>query len=294
MVKIVELGAGMDEQRKSSSRIVDHLIQRAGIIPSVGLDIQKELVTEGKNLDDTAAGIELLGGLYHLRQHHREQLATIRRDLQEASRICDEESTRQLQDLKSEFVRNIPEVERQQEALKTSMAQMHDAEMKTLRERLHAIEAQQRVTLAEKQQELHDMKSLLRLMREQLAIHDARWEAVFASTKHEAEELDTELQMGRIQSEVDGVRKKKHDLDLPTVRTQKHIYRKKNIESEQSVADLKRQVMQLERQLNMVSETKNAVKGGVNVDIVNSATTAATTVLLSACESTRLRGIDII
>jgi hypothetical protein len=60
--------------------------------PKTELRIQRELVTDGRMLDDTAAGKEALGTLYDVRLELRTQLESTRRDIEEVIRSRDAES----------------------------------------------------------------------------------------------------------------------------------------------------------------------------------------------------------
>ncbi|KAF2807131.1 uncharacterized protein BDZ99DRAFT_353274, partial [Mytilinidion resinicola] len=132
LFRIAEHETGAEEQRHSSLRVVSHLLQRTRTVAVIDLRIQRELVVDGKTLDATAAGREALGNLYHLRRQLARQVEIARHDMQDALKVRDIESARQLQAIETECTRKISKSQKQQQKLKTSLMEIHDKEVDKL------------------------------------------------------------------------------------------------------------------------------------------------------------------
>jgi hypothetical protein len=233
LFRIDEYGLGTEEQKHSSLKMVSKLLQDVGISPKLELKIQRELVNEHKLLDATAAGQEALGDLYHIRLKLTDQLESTRRDIEESLRARDTESMRQLQAVEADFANKLALAGKQQAELKTSLKEMHDKELQRLSARLNDMGKAQRRQLRSKQKELEDMEESLRLMREQSAIDEARWE--------------------------------KQRLDAAQLQKKRHAKRDADRDAAQSARVLKQQVD--EEEVNMAAVVK--AKGMVRHNIVN-------------------------
>lgn len=228
--RIAEHGTGADDQRQSALQIVSYLIRTKKSWLGVELEIQRELVLEAKTLTETLAGKEALGDLYHLQCQLARQLQDAQKDMREALESRDVEHARQVRALQEECQRKMTETRAQEGKLRTSLLDMHDAEVENLQCKLHGMELQHRAVLVKKRQELEDMEESLRHVREQSAVDAARW--------------------------------RKQCLDIAALQKQRaneNLHR----ECEQSLATMTQKVAQQEAQLRTVVKAKDAVQTNV-------------------------------
>ena len=81
--------------RASALRIIDHLLSRKG---HMVLDIQRQMVDQGRSLDDTSAGQTLQRELVEQRRLHEAELHRIREGLDEAIRSGNQKLTKTMQE----------------------------------------------------------------------------------------------------------------------------------------------------------------------------------------------------
>ena len=225
--RIAEYGTGADEQRQSGLCIISHLIQAKRLL-GIELEIQRELVLEGKTLNETSAGREALGDLYHLQRQLARQVQDAQKNMREALACQDVEQMQHFRALEEDCKRKVQESQAQQEKLKKSLLDMHDAEVENLQSRLDGMEFQYRAVLVEKRQELEDMEESLRHVREQSAVDAARW--------------------------------RKQYLDMAAVQKKRQADENLNQEYEQSLATMTDEVAQQEAQLRTVVKAKEAAQ----------------------------------
>ena len=77
----------------------------------LALQIQKELVDEGRDITETAAGEELNRELNKLAEQHREQLHTLQKEMEAAMNAKDEETKEELGKVRAELIKNIQKIE---------------------------------------------------------------------------------------------------------------------------------------------------------------------------------------
>lgn len=235
--RIAQDVTGMEEAKKSYLRMISDILKRTTSVPHIELRIQLEMVKEGRKLDDTSAGQEALGEIYLMRHQLNGQIERTRKDMQDALRAQDLESTRQLQALEVGFATQISAMEKQQSALEVSFMDMHTKAVEKLAKKLNDMDKEQRRKLHQKQQELKDMEESLKLMREQAAIDEARWK----KQKLEAAEL-----------------KKKQRANLEM-----------NHDCEQNVKKVRKQTAQTQKDLDVVKEARDSMRRSVAGQMVN-------------------------
>lgn len=254
--RIAEHGTGIDEQKYSALHVVSHLLERTKILPTIELQIQRDLVLKGKTLDATAAGKEALGDLYHLQRQLARQLQNAHQDMQEALNDHDAKHAQQLEAIEKDCERKIRESKKEQAKLKISLTEMHDEEVERLQTKLDDMESKQCAVLARKRKELEDMEDSLKHMREQSAIDAARWE--------------------------------KKCLDIATLKKKRRANEKLNRECEESVAAIRHEVAQEETQLQSIGQAKGAMRQNVVNGVANGATAGMTTAFATAGKMTYL------
>jgi hypothetical protein len=248
--RVAEHGTGVGEQQQSALEIVSYLVQQTGILPTLTLNIQRELILEGKTLDATSAGQEALGDLYHLKLQLAKQLQNAHQDMQKAMTDRDAEHVQQLRVFERDCSQKMTKAQEEQEKIKTSLMDMHDEEVERLQKRLDNMEVAQREELQRKRQELEDMEASLKRMREQSAIDAARWE--------------------------------RQRLDIATIRRKQRKNEELNRECERQVVETRENVAQEEAQLQSIGQAKSIMRQNIANGAANGATTAITTVIATA------------
>jgi hypothetical protein len=247
LFRCAEHGAGANEQKLSALNMIATLLKQIELSPKIELDIQRELVNDGRTLDNTHAGREALGDLYDMRLQLSNQLKSTHRDMQEALRARDVASAQQLQAVEADFVEKLNKTEAQQAELKTSLMEMHDREVQKLLKRLDAVDAQQRRKLRTKQKELEDMEESLKLMREQSAIDEARW--------------------------------KRQRIDDAELKKKQRARLIADHDAEQSVLALRKDVIQENKDLEAVGKAKGVVRNNIVNGVSNGVAAAGATAL---------------
>lgn len=107
---VVDKGAQMlrhDNTSQSAHAILRRLISNS----PQALRIQRELVDEGKDITQTAAGEELDRELAELARKHAEQLAEIQQDMEEALAMKDMQTKKELDQVRQELLQNMEKIE---------------------------------------------------------------------------------------------------------------------------------------------------------------------------------------
>lgn len=149
---VLDKGALMlrhDATTGSAHAILRHLVDNR---PQV-LRIQRELVDEGKDITQTAAGEELNRELAIMQQKHMEQLAEIQQEMEEALAARDLESKEELEKVRKDLLRNVEKIENDRERLSKEFADEKaraDAKVKEIQDALEV----ERKAQAERQKEI--------------------------------------------------------------------------------------------------------------------------------------------
>ena len=130
------------------------------VVPII-LQIQRELVNEGKKLSETSAGTIVAKELLAAQESAENEIRQAQDDLNEALRQRDQASVSELESLRQHYDRKLADATNAQQQLTSSLTEMHELEMKHLVQRLDAMEEQWKSGLREKQKELTDLESSL-------------------------------------------------------------------------------------------------------------------------------------
>ena len=117
------------------------------------LAIQRELVDEGKDITETAAGVELDKELAAMRKKHMEELSEIQRDMEEALLLKDEETKKELEAVRADLLKNMEKIESDRDRLSQEFAQEKaraDERVRKIQEDLDA----EKAAREERQQEI--------------------------------------------------------------------------------------------------------------------------------------------
>ncbi|KAG4431674.1 hypothetical protein IFR05_012840 [Cadophora sp. M221] len=126
-----------DRGEESGQEILDYLVSRAR---KVTLDIQHEMVDQGKNLSETSAGQEVQAEIEKIKEAHRKEMQEIREDMEEAIRSKDTERQEELRQYRATVDKQMREAQQQakqlevsREQLRQQMKEEHSREMANLR-----------------------------------------------------------------------------------------------------------------------------------------------------------------
>jgi chromosome segregation ATPase len=152
---VLERGAQMlrhDNTLGSAQAILRHLVDNR---PQV-LAIQKELVDEGKDITQTAAGVELDRELARLREQHLAELAEIQTEMEAALAAKDVETRRELEDVRADLLRNVQKIEDDRDRISREFAEERaraDARVRSIQDALEA----EKDARAERQREIEKL-----------------------------------------------------------------------------------------------------------------------------------------
>ncbi|EKM58587.1 uncharacterized protein PHACADRAFT_253046 [Phanerochaete carnosa HHB-10118-sp] len=154
---VLQGGASMlrhDGTVAGAQAILAHL---AGNRPRV-LRIQRELVDEGKDITETAAGVELDRELAAMRKKHIEQLAEIQQEMEQALAEKDELTRKELEQVRGELLQNIEKIESDRDRLSKEYAQEKAKADERVRQIQEDLEAE-KAAREERQQEIARLAS---------------------------------------------------------------------------------------------------------------------------------------
>ena len=97
------------------------------------LDIQKEL-GDGVRLDDTGAGRQLNEEIHKIQEKHKQELADLEKEKQDALRRRDAESVEQIEELQRENAQKLEQMAQDRESIKVDMARILEEREQQLRE----------------------------------------------------------------------------------------------------------------------------------------------------------------
>lgn len=114
---LLDKGAAMMRhtgERDSALALIDALINKTPVV----LDIQHELVDEGKALIDTAAGSELNKELLDLQRRYESDLSEVRKEMEIAMRENDQRNKAELDEIRHKLDNQLADVKRNQSSLR--------------------------------------------------------------------------------------------------------------------------------------------------------------------------------
>lgn len=157
------------EETASAQRIVAYLIRQSDTHAPEVLQLQREMVGQGKTIGETAAGIAVTGDLYKVRQAHERQLRELEAEMKNRLAMSDTAHAAAVQELKADVEGKLRKAEEDKQALEKSMQDMHEDEERAWKEKLRVIDRQFRKLLAAKEDELRDMEASLSELRKDRA-----------------------------------------------------------------------------------------------------------------------------
>ncbi|PSR78109.1 hypothetical protein PHLCEN_2v7573 [Hermanssonia centrifuga] len=171
--QVLEKGAEMirhDNTLESAQAILWHLVNKR---PRV-LRIQRELVDEGKDITQTAAGEELDRELAALAKKHMEQLAEVQKEMEEALATKDMETKKELEEVRNDLMKNMEKIENDRDRLSREYAEEKkraDAKMKEIETALEAEKesrAQRQIEIKRLTREMQENQRATTAQREEM------------------------------------------------------------------------------------------------------------------------------
>lgn len=157
-----------DNNRDSAMRLLKEIVKNK----KMAMSIQKEMVTDGKSLDQTQAGMEVESELRRQRDRFKKDLEEVREMMREALEARDRESANALQEHKAETERKIERIKEEREKLKVTLEAMHadrfaefEKEQKQQREELRRLDYRHKEELQRQEERYKEMNR--RSLREQ-------------------------------------------------------------------------------------------------------------------------------
>ncbi|KAF9770458.1 hypothetical protein IL306_012006 [Fusarium sp. DS 682] len=155
----------------SAKRIVAHIIGRLRTYVPEVLQLQREIIDQHKTLGETTAGIAANVDLHKARRSHECQVRELKMEMKGQLAKRDAAHAAELGELAAHLERELRRNEDDTKALKKTMEDMHAEKVieKCLREKMKDLDKQFRHLLADKEQELLDMKESLREISDDVA-----------------------------------------------------------------------------------------------------------------------------
>lgn len=132
-----------DGQRESAIRVIEHILQRSQGREAIPLAIQRELVDQGVELNDTTAGQCLGAELRTQREKFEREIRIMEKEKEELLREKDEESARELEKLQQEHLQKLASRESSSAALRTNLEALQADMMQKLRALEQEVERKQ-------------------------------------------------------------------------------------------------------------------------------------------------------
>jgi hypothetical protein len=181
----------------SAKQIVAHLVRQSDMHTLDVLQLQRELVDQGKKLGETTAGIAVAGDLYKLGRAHEHHLRELETEMKSNLAKTDAAHAAALRELKAEVEEKLQKAEEDKEALKKSMDTMHDEEQRLWKNKIRKLDRLFRKQLKAKEQQLLDMEESLVEVRKDMArqAQTARQKELDALQNAEHEEIISAFQV---------------------------------------------------------------------------------------------------
>ncbi|KAI8953268.1 hypothetical protein F4801DRAFT_538048 [Xylaria longipes] len=153
----------------SARRIVSYLVEQSEMHAPNVLQLQREIVDEGKTLDETAAGIAAAGELYKERKAHEQHLKKLRADMSQHLDESNVAYTAQLRELEADAEQKLKKADGNRHTLKQRMEDWHENELKALGGKIEEIDRLFCEDISVREEELREIEESLSEMRKDLA-----------------------------------------------------------------------------------------------------------------------------
>jgi GTP-binding protein EngB required for normal cell division len=179
--------------RESALHLIDSLVGGTASRPKIVLDIQKQMVDEGKDLADTGAGQAVDDAISKERQRFAKEIAESQADIREALASRDRETASILEQHQKEMNERVQKLDKEHAALQVSLERLQEerfAKMKKALEEAERVSAEARELMEEQKRE---QKLKQKALEDQIKAKDD------AAAKHKQEMADLQAKVEAMQ-----------------------------------------------------------------------------------------------
>lgn len=170
IVRHVEDGTGTAiDKARSARRIVSSLLRRGQMEEPMVLPLRRELVDEGKTLEETLAGQSIRHDICKAQEQHALDMQVLRNELAVELRQRSSQAVEDLRRLQEDLASTMASADSEMRDLRCAMKEMHEREQQVVTDRIAKIDMRFRQKLATKSQELADLEDSVRLLQEDAA-----------------------------------------------------------------------------------------------------------------------------
>lgn len=170
MVRHVEDGTDTAvDKARSARRIVSSLLKRGEVERPMVLRLQRELVNEGKTLEETLAGQSICHDIREAQEHHALNMQELGNRLAVELRRRNSGAVEDLRRRQEDLASIMASADSEMRDLRCALKEMHEREHQAVTDRIGKIDMRFRQKLATKSQELADLEDSVRLLQEDAA-----------------------------------------------------------------------------------------------------------------------------
>ncbi|KAI0458957.1 hypothetical protein F5B21DRAFT_511764 [Xylaria acuta] len=164
-----EGGRDFAREATSARHIVAYLVGQSEMHAPIVLQLQREIVDQGKTLGETTAGIAAASELYKERKAHEQHLKNLRADMSQHLDESNAAYTAQLRELEEDTKKRLKKADNDGHMLKQRMEDWHENELNSLGGKMKEIDRLFGEDISAREEELHEMEESLSEMRKDLA-----------------------------------------------------------------------------------------------------------------------------
>ena len=131
-----------DDSQQSALAIIDNIIQKN---KRVILDLQDQMVNQGRKVNETEAGKEVESALLKEREKFERRLRENEKELKQALKDRDEESTRELMEIQEQYRNQIASSTKAIEDMRISMQRLHEQKEQAFQREIEQMKAQRKM-----------------------------------------------------------------------------------------------------------------------------------------------------
>ncbi|KAJ3559130.1 hypothetical protein NM688_g525 [Phlebia brevispora] len=179
---VIDKGAEMlrhDNTLQSAQAILWHLVNKR----PRALRIQRELVDEGKDITQTAAGEELDRELVEMAKKHAQQLEEIQQEMAEALAAKDMETKKELEEVRQDLLKSMEKIENDRDRISREYEEQKSKADAKMREVEAALAAERQAGI-ERQNEIQTVMTRMDEDKRASAAERVQWEARILELQH--------------------------------------------------------------------------------------------------------------
>ena len=215
---MISKGSGVERHtndRESALRLLSIFASPNSRMKNCAVDLQKQMIDQGKSLTETAAGMELEQELAKEREKFQKEVEKLKQEMKEAVRAQDAEVARELQRQKKKMDWEIQRVVEERARLQSSLQEEHNRSMAQLQAALEAAQVARQDAEAQQARNQQALNDTLKARSQQQEEH--RRELELAWQKLEATQLQQSTPSGEKASNIFSSKGKCEDIRLATI-----------------------------------------------------------------------------